>query len=222
MVTARAGWMAMQQDEESRAYLQSRLVTLSKLMFWSFVVLLGSMVVLYAQNPKIEPKNNNNIYVIATIGVLTLAIIWRGFLIRRQLPLKVLFGIDYFYAFGTGSIFASAAYIASELKSSAFVNLIWAILITFLRTIVIPSTGRRTAIAGTLVFVPLMLAAVGLALTTKQELPPDAYVMSGIMISVTVVLLATIGSRVIYGLRKQAAAATRLGQYTLDSKIGEG
>ncbi|HEY5927918.1 MAG TPA: serine/threonine-protein kinase [Kofleriaceae bacterium] len=222
MLTARAGWMALQRDEESRAYLQSRLAVLSKLMFWSFVVLLGSMVGLYAQYPGIEPPENNKIYVVATIGVLTLAVIWRGFLIRRQLPLRWLYAIDFFYAFGTGSIFASAAYIASELRSSAFVNLIWAILVTFLRTIVVPSTGLRTAIAGSLVFVPLMIACIGVAITTTQELPPDAYVSSGLMISATVVLLATIGSRVIYGLRRQADAAMRLGQYTLDSKIGEG
>jgi len=222
IVTSRAGWMAMARDEESRAYFQSRLVLMSKLMFWSFIVLLGSMVSLYAQYPDKEPPENRKIYVIATIGVFTLAVIWRGLLLRRQLRLEWLYTIDFFYAFGTGSIFASAAYIAATLRLSAMVNLIWAILITFLRTIVVPSTGKRTAIAGTLVFVPLMIAAVGLAITTKQELPPDAYVASALMIGVTVVLLATIGSRVIYGLRRQADAAMRLGQYTLDSKIGEG
>ncbi len=222
MVTARAGWMAVGQDEESRAYLQQRLSVLSKLMFWSFIVLLGSMLGLYTRYPQIEPADNNNIYIIATIGVLTLAIIWRGFLVRRQLPLKVLYAIDYFYAAGTGSIFASAAYIASDLHLSAMVNLLWAILVTFLRTIVIPSTGTRSAVAGTLTFSPLMLAALGLSLTTTQELPSDAYFMSALMISVTVVVLATIGSRVIYGLRRQAQTAMRLGQYTLDAKIGEG
>jgi serine/threonine-protein kinase len=222
MVTARAGWMAMQRDEESRAYLQERLVVLSRLMFWSFIVLLGSMVGLYTRHPNVEPRDNNDIYVVATIGVLVLAVIWRGFLVRREIPLKWLFAIDFFYAAGSGAIFASAAYIASDLRLSAMINLIWAILVTFLRTIVVPSTGQRTAIAGTLMFLPLMLAAIGLALTTKQELPPDAYIASGLMVGVTVVLLATIGSRVLYGLRRQASAATRLGQYTLDSKIGEG
>ncbi|HEX5062514.1 MAG TPA: protein kinase [Kofleriaceae bacterium] len=222
MVTSRAGWMGMARDEESRAYLQSRLVLMSKLMFWSFIVLLGSMVALYAQYPKKEPDGNRQIYIFAAIGVVTLAVIWRGFLLRRQLKLEWLYAIDFFYAAGTGSIFASAAYIASSLRLSAMVNLIWAILITFLRTIVVPSTGRRTAIAGTLVFLPLMLAAVGLAITTPQELPPDAYVASALMISVTVVLLATIGSRVIYGLRRQADVAMRLGQYTLDNKIADG
>ncbi len=209
-------------DEESRAYLQARLVVLSRLMFWSIIVLLGSMVLLYSQNPQIEPVDNNKIYVIATFGVVVLAVIWRGFLVRRELPLKWLYAIDFFYALGTGSTFAAAAYIASDLKLSAMINLIWAILITFLRTIVVPSTGRRTTIAGTLVFLPMLIAAIGLALTTTQELPSDAYVASAVMIMVTVVLLATIGSRVIYGLRRQATAAVRLGQYTLDSKIGEG
>jgi serine/threonine-protein kinase len=220
MVTARAGWQAMAQDEESRAYLQERLVVLSRLMFWSFVVLLGSMVGLYYKHAEIEPRDNGDIYIIGTIGMAVLAVIWRGFLVRRQLPLTWLYAIDFLYALGTGSIFASAAYIAWDLKLSAMVNLIWAILITFLRTIVVPSTGRRTAIAGALVFAPLLGAAI--AISSDQELPPDAYVASAVMISVTVVLLATIGSRVIYGLRRQASAAMRLGQYTLDRKIGEG
>ncbi|HEY5950617.1 MAG TPA: serine/threonine-protein kinase [Kofleriaceae bacterium] len=220
MVTARAGWMGMARDEESRAYLQARLVVLSRLMFWSFIVLLGSMVGLYTRYPRIEPKDNNDIYVIATVGVLILAVIWRGFLIRRQLRAEWLYAIDYFYAFGSGCIFAAAAYIAWDLRLSAMINLLWAILVTFLRTIVVPSTGRRTAVAGTLMFVPLGIAAV--AISPVQELPADAYVASGLMIAITVVLLATIGSRVIYGLRRQADAAMRLGQYTLDSKIGEG
>ena len=220
MVTSRAGWRALASDEESRAYLQERLVVLSRLMFWSFVVLLASMVGLYYVHAEIEPRDNDQIYVIGAIGVLVLAVIWRGLLLRRQLPLVWLYAIDFFYAFASGCVFASAAYIAWDLRLSAMINLIWAILVTFLRTIVVPSAGRRTAVAGTLVFAPLIVAAV--ALSPDQELPPDAYVASAVVISVTVVLLATIGSRVIYGLRRQVSAAMRLGQYTLERKIGEG
>jgi eukaryotic-like serine/threonine-protein kinase len=222
MVTARAGWMAVGQDEESRAYLQERLVLLSKLTFWSFIVLLASMVGLYAKYPRVAPVDNNDIYVIATIGLVVQAVIWRGFLVRRQLSLKVLYGIDWFYAAASGSIFASAAYISWDRAMSQMVNLIWAILVVFLRTIVIPSTGKRSAIAGTLMFIPFLVSALALAFTSEQELPPDAYFMSALMVSVTVIVLSTIGSRVIYGLRRQAQTAMRLGQYTLDSKIGEG
>jgi serine/threonine-protein kinase len=219
---SRVGWHGLARDEESRAYLQARLNVMSKLAFWSFIVLLASMVALYHRYPDIEPKRNNDIYVIGTIGVTILAIIWRGFLVRRQLSLRTLHAIDLFYAFATGIILSAASYLAPELKASAFANVLWSVLILFLRTIVVPSTGRRTAFAGILLFAPMIAAGIALAYTAKQELPPSAYVSSGVMISATVVVLAVVGSRIIYGLRRQVSAAMRLGQYTLDRKIGEG
>ena len=222
MVTSRAGWQVMQRDEESRAYLQARLVLLSKLMFWSFIVLVGAMVGLYRQHPQITPPRQNDIYVIATIGVALLAVIWRGFLVRRELSLRWLYTIDLFYACSTGIVFACAAYLASARHYAAWVNVMWAILTTFLRTIVIPSSGKRTAVAGVLMFAPLLVSSVLIALHTEPEIPADSYVAGALMIIVTVVLLATSGSRVIYGLRRQVSAAMRLGQYTLDRKIGEG
>jgi len=222
MIT-RVGWHGLARDEESRAYLQTRLNLMSKLAFWSFIVLLASMAALYHQYPEInEPKRDKYIYLIGTIGVTILAIIWRGFLVRRQLSLRTLHVIDLFYAFATGIVLGAASYLAPELKSSAFANMLWAVLIVFLRTIVVPSTGKRTAFAGALLFAPLIAAAIGLAYTAKQEVPPTAYVSSAAMISATVVVLAVVGSRIIYGLRRKASAAMRLGQYTLDRKIGEG
>ena len=172
-------------------------------MFWSFIVLLGGMVALYRQYPLIEPEDNDLIYMIGTIGVLVLAVIWRGFLVRRQLKVEVLYVIDLFYALATGTIFGAASYIAFELESSAFANLLWSCFMVFLRCIVVPSTGLRTAIAGALTFVPIVLAAIGLVFGGHQELPPPAYVSSAVLISSVVVLLATIGSRIIYGLRRQ-------------------
>ncbi|HUS30206.1 MAG TPA: hypothetical protein VMZ53_16980, partial [Kofleriaceae bacterium] len=223
MIT-RVGWHGSARDEESRAYLQARLTVLSKLAFWSFIALLGGMKVLYWRYPLIEPVDNNLIYLIATVGLVIEAIIWRGFLVRRQLRLEWLYAIDLFYALATGIIFGASTFIASDLQSSAFANMLWSCFMIFLRAIVVPSTGRRTAIAGVLLFLPLNLAGVGQALWRNKhiELPADAYVGSALVISCAVIVLVTIGSNVIYGLRKQASAAMRLGQYTLDRKIGEG
>jgi eukaryotic-like serine/threonine-protein kinase len=221
MVSSRAAWRGS-DDEESRAYLQSRLSVLSRLMFWSFAVLLGGMVLLYRRYPEIEPKDNGRIYVIAGAGVLILAVVWRGFLVRRELKLKTLYAIDLFYAAGTGTIFASAAYIAWDFSVSAWANLLWSCFTMFLRTIVLPSTGRRTAIAGALLFAPMQLAAIGLTFKTKTDLPAPAYISGMALIAVVVSSISTIGSRLIFGLRRQVNAAMRLGQYTLDSKIGEG
>ena len=65
------------------------------------------MVGLYRRYPDIEPADNNKIYVDRDASAcVVLAVIWRGFLVRRELPLKWLYAIDLFYATGTGTIFA--------------------------------------------------------------------------------------------------------------------
>ncbi|MDB4954281.1 MAG: serine/threonine kinase [Myxococcales bacterium] len=219
MVT-RAWWHAMASDKESRAYLQARLVVLSRLMFWSFIALLAMMVLLYARYPLIEPKRNHSIYAVAGTGVLILVLIWFGLLSRRTLSMRTLYVIDAFYMGGTGTIFAAAAVLASDLHLSSTANILWSCFVVFLRTIVVPSTGRRTAVVSAITFVPMVIAAV--MLSSEQELPADAFVFSVVLIAAVVILLATVGSRLIFGLRQQVSAAMRLGQYTLDSKIGEG
>jgi serine/threonine-protein kinase len=212
----------MSTDEEARAYLQARLVVLSRLMFWSFVALLVGMVLLYARYPDIEPKRNKSIYEVALVGMGILVVLWRGALLRRKVTLGQLYAIDLFYGTGTGTIFASAAYLASDLKLASTANILWSCMVIFLRAIVIPSTGTRTAVVGAFTFLPMILAALGLSITTTQELPLSAFVGSTVIISIVVILLATISSRIIYGLRRQVSAAMRLGQYTLGAKIGSG
>lgn len=215
---SRAGWHG--RDEESRAYLQARLTLLSKLAFWSFIILVGGMIALYAQYPHIQPKYNSRIYMIATAGLICEAIIWRGLLVRRQLDLKSLIAIDMFYAFASGAIFGGATAIAYDFGPSAEANAMWAVFMVFLRTIVIPSTGKRTAITGALTLVPLVIGRI--LVSGYQPLPALAYISSSIIVSAVVILLASIGSDVLYGLRRKVSEATRLGQYTLDRKIGEG
>lgn len=217
-IISRAGWHG--RDEESRAYLQARLTLLSKLAFWSFIVLLGGMIALYAQYPHIQPKHNSWIYVIATAGVVCEAMIWRGMLVRRQLDLKSLYAIDLFYAFASGAIFGGATAIAYDFRPSAEANAMWAVFMVFLRAIVIPSDGKRTLIAGSLTLAPVVIGRIIVA--PYQQLPQLAYISSSIIVSAVVVLLASIGSDILYGLRRKVSEATRLGQYTLDRKIGEG
>jgi eukaryotic-like serine/threonine-protein kinase len=228
MISSRSGWRAMGHDEESRARLQERLIALSRLMFWSFAVLALGMMALYWKYPTttehggIQPIRQGWINLISAAGVVSLAIVWRGVLVRRDLELRYLYAIDLFYAFSTGAIFASAAFLASDLVTSGWINLLWSCFIVFLRAIMLPSTGRQTAIAGTLTFIPMVLAIIGLSVVTTPELPRPAFIAGGFAIATLVISLATISSRLIYGLRKQVDAAMRLGQYTLDTKIGAG
>lgn len=198
-------------EEESRAYLQERLIVLSRLMFWSFVVLLVGMVMLYRTYPWLEPHRNNTIYTIALIGLAALTVIWRGALVRRKLTVGQLYAVDVFYGVATGTIFASAGYLASDLNVAQTANILWSCFVVFLRTIVVPSTGRRTAIVGAATFLPMLGAAIGLAGTPKQELPGAALVGSLVVIGTVVILLATVGSRLIFGLRRQVSEAIQLG-----------
>src|SRR5262245_15805588 len=96
MVT-RAWELGMASDEDSRALLQSRLIVLSRLMFWSFVALLGAMFALYQQYPKKTPEHQETIYIIAAVGIAALVVLWRGFLLRRTLSINALHAIDTFY-----------------------------------------------------------------------------------------------------------------------------
>ena len=107
---------------------------------------------------------------------------------------------------------------------SQYVSLIYGFFAVFTRAIVVPSTGPRTLV--------IALADVRAdrrrrdrcsAIFSCDDQRPAACSRSArSLLSAIAVLLATIGSHIIYGLRRQVSAAMQLGQYTLDRKIGEG
>jgi eukaryotic-like serine/threonine-protein kinase len=215
-------WLVNVSDAESRAYLQARLIVLSRLMFWSFVVLLGFMVVMYRVYADIAPRLNAYIYGLGLVGLSCLVVLWRVLLLRRPLAFEQLKRIDVFYSVGTGSIFGAAGALAYDLRPSAYVCLIYACLMVLLRAIVVPSTGRRTVVIAVLTCLPMTIATVVLVYISEQDIPGPVYVVGGIVICTMAILLAAVSSDILYGLRRQVSAAMQLGQYTLDGKIGEG
>ena len=91
------------------------------------------------------------------------------------------------------------------------------------RAVIVPSTPLRTVILSSLALLPLeVLTAVSVA--RSAVIGNTAFIATLSMISWAVVaaVVATVGSRVIYGLRRDTAKIKRLGQYTLEEKIGEG
>ncbi|MBA2543582.1 MAG: serine/threonine protein kinase [Deltaproteobacteria bacterium] len=210
-------------DEEARAYLQSRLTALWKVMFWAFVILITSQWVMYeVLYPSSRPLEQDIIYVTATCGLVILAVIWRGVLVRRTLAFGQLYGLDMFFAAGCGVTLSVVAVLAYDFQPAHYVCLIYGVFVVFTRAIVVPSTGRWTALTSTGTLAPLVAGALVLALIADVIAPgPMFFVLAAILAGVTT-LLATTGSRLIYGLRRQVTAAMQLGQYTLDRKIGEG
>ena len=208
-------------DEEGRAYLQERLRLCAKLLFWTFVALLGLALAAYHLFPVMKPAELGLVHGGGEVGLALLGATWIV-LAKRRLSLRALHALDVLYAVSTGLAFADGAMFSPDLRPAAYVALLGQVLVLFTRAIVVPSTGRRTAVVSTLALLPITAAGVGLALTAPLDMPPIAFVGGDIVISATVVLLASTGSRTIFGLRRQISAAMQLGQYTLDRKIGEG
>ncbi len=210
-------------EEESRAGLQSRLTMLWKVMFWAYLILVGSQWVLYELvYPAIRPAHQTAIYIIATSSLAMIAFIWRGILLRRQLTLAQLDGLDLFFAAGCGTVLGSVAVLAFDFPPSHYICLVYASFTVFTRAIVIPSSGRWTVLTAIATFVPMVIAAAVLSFDDNVGVPGPVFFVGATVLGAVAILLAATGSRVIYGLRRQVNAAVQVGQYTLERKIGEG
>ena len=217
-------WSPNATGEEMRAYLQERLALLSKLAFWIFWILVFFVHGLYEIYPELRPARVEIVDAFGVSGLVVLGLTWHFALRKRRSSLRALYTIDALYLLITGAAFGISAYFSAEQRGAVWSAFIWHTFIVFSRVIVVPSSGRRTAVVTAISYLPLWLAAIGMAAWTPAtlELPPVAFVVGGLLFICIAVLLATTGSRVIYGLRQQVTEAMQLGQYTLDQKIGEG
>ncbi len=217
-------WGSGGSDEEAREHLRARLTTLWKVMFWAFAALIGSQLVLYElYEPSIKPIHQDRIYMIATIGLVIMAVIWRGVLARNtKLSIDQLYAIDTFYSTASGVVLGFAAICAADFPPSHYVCLIYAAYAVFARAIVVPSSGRRTLIVATLNFVPLVAAALYLALYGTVQMPRSVFFLGATALCGVAVILAALGSDRIYGLRQKVTEVMQLGKYVLGEKIGEG
>ena len=102
------------------------------------------------------------------------------------------------------------------------------------RAVLVPSSAARTLWLGVAALIPHVAASTYVALTADNLLAPPALeqltrsdvalgiVVNSVAWSGVAIAISTVGSGVIYGLRAEADRIKRLGQYTLEVKIGEG
>ncbi len=219
-------WGSTQSEAESRAFLQERVTALFKLMFWSLIALMAFLATMYEldvyRQANIAPENRVVVYVASAIGLAGMAFCWRVLLVRRQLTISTLYRLDLAYSFFIGLAFGLSAYFQNDLRASGYLSVVYSTFTVFARALIIPSSPRRTLGASILTFLPMTLAALALAIQEPQDVPGPMYLVGHLLFSVAPILLATLGSQIIYGLREKVSAAQQLGQYTLDKKIGEG
>jgi serine/threonine-protein kinase len=215
-------WSSAPSEEEARAFLQARIAFLFKLMFWSLFALIAFLAGLYRFDEANAPDNRYTVYVISACGLGAMLFIWRALLVRRPLSMPTLYRLDLVYSLGIGASFGASAFLQNDLRVSGYLSVIYTTFTVFARALIVPSTGKRTAIASTITMLPMTAAALALALTREQDVPGPVFFGGYLMFCIMPIVLATLGSQTIYGLRQKFDAAKQLGQYTLDRKIGEG
>ncbi len=87
-------------------------------------------------------------------------------------------------------------------------------LVLYTRAIFIPSSARRTLAVSATAALPLAVYSL-----THETVRLSVWKVMWLLAAITV---ATAGSAVIYGLRREVRHARQLGQYTLEEKLGEG
>jgi len=107
--------------------------------------------------------------------------------------------------------------------SGVFENLIGFICILLLRSLIVPSTVKRTLLCGLLMCGPTILGVVlGRHRFDDQSLSWITMVGFSVNWSTIALIFSCVASAVLYGLRREVRDARRLGQYTLGEKLGEG
>jgi eukaryotic-like serine/threonine-protein kinase len=164
------------------------------------------------------------------VGLLSFIAIW---LIARRgsYSARVVRGLENTAIILTCGLFTAVPIALPIALRPDYVLILSLLLIVMTRSILVPSTARRTAIivvlVGVLVVAGSYIAVLGADLSAlppmiRRELRPVLTAFrSGAWWLLTAGLAVTT-SHVIYGLRREIHEARRLGQYALEEKLGEG
>ena len=208
--------------QAGRAYLQERIATFARVMFF----LMGAyyLFILVVRNVWDLPFKHDLIgLAVAAHALAGLGALWIYAKRKLRSELKVRW-MDFACAVDPSALIAVSVYMMRDIPIAPFGGYAGVSLMIFGRALIVPSTGRRTAFISTCSAIPL-LAAVSLNAYEN----PSGYILPGTLTVALVsvwcgaaIILSAYGSEIIYGLREQVREAKQLGQYTLIEKIGEG
>jgi eukaryotic-like serine/threonine-protein kinase len=208
----------------ARAFMQERIALWAH---WVFVLSGGFFVINLVTWPFLRAGSRGLVETLLQPGnvfhicaSLAFCIDW---LIARhaRLSLGALRAFDAFALIGGCFLFALMGLNLArmEIGESAAVGMYAGLLASantvLARAIAVPSTSKRTfwlSLSALLPLIPMTAMASGSVVSVVR-----IAIWSAVTITV-----ATVGSRVIFGLRTEAARVRRLGQYALEEKIGEG
>ncbi len=208
--------------DEQRDYVQKRLRAYLGLMggLWTFLFVgVGALRVF----TEVALRELTPIEVAAWGG--TCGALWLGVLaLRSPRSLSVLELVDTASILVQAVGIAALVYVARANFRPDLAALLGLSYFLIGRAAVVPSTPRRTLALGVAALVPLPIA--GWLLFDRQPVPglagPTTIVFVSLLWGTLAIVTSTTISRIIYGLERRVREASRLGQYTLESQIGEG
>jgi serine/threonine-protein kinase len=217
----RLGSVPVNSGEELR-FVQERLALFGKTIFFislAFLVVKGGFDLVHG---------DTRIGVIGrvshAIGTLVAFGLWRACATPRALSERALGAIDVGATLGACVCFALMAH--SFLQPwGVYLGLLAVGYTTIGRAVTVPSAPLRTLLLAIACFSGLLLSAAMMEVPgfVPAELGMSVRTLLDTLLwSISGAALATVTSKVIYGLQEKAIEARQLGQYTLEAKIGEG
>ena len=224
---------ATSETEEGREFFQARLA-----LFGGWVsVISGSFLVAFVlltlwNGPHIAipgvPIGDPSLYHLAATlvaGALWAVARWSGPLPVRTLEwleaISTLLMCGCFALMGIGFVQAHYA-VAQDPMHGLFGALLACSYVLFSRAVAVPSTPARTLVVSAVAILPMAAAS---AYEPAGANVPGIYLTAFVDVTtwcIAAVAMMVVASRVIFGLRAEVDKVRRLGQYTLEGKLGEG
>ena len=223
-----AGFGPTSSDEELRALYQERLGLQHQLSFWMGAGFLFIGNTFFALDPALGLRGVAMASATAfhAVGALVDLGLWRWLRgKKRSLSFGALTAIDV-----VGQTLVLCAIAGLFMQDRRFDRPdLGLVLVLFYqltaRAIVVPSTAQRTLLVGVLGSIPVLVVSylVSLRFTNPHGAPLDVIWPSYIALwCACATILTTAAARIIYGLRHEVEEARKVGQYTLQEKLGEG
>jgi eukaryotic-like serine/threonine-protein kinase len=202
------------------SFTRDRLALFGKTVSWIALTFLVLSLVLHAANVMPFWRPGMESHLAATLIALS---VWQ-IAKHVQLSESSLQALDTVGTLGMCVCLAVMGHrYAAEQPWGAFAGIFAVFHVTMARAIIVPSTAARTAAVTGLSFLGLVISQRLMPGPAPFDGAPSWLgVIPSLTWSGTVTMLATLASKVIYGLQERVFQARQLGQYTLEEKIGSG
>jgi serine/threonine-protein kinase len=210
-------------NEEERSFLQQRIALLAKLLFLLsllFSALLWTLVLF------VPALANRERWVNEFASASHLALLGSTWFVvaRFRLSPKLLPFADVVPMFAVSLMLGVTSVVGWDLEPQRYGVIVAACLVSLARVFVVPSSWQRTFVVSSLL---VLGPAAGTLVRAYWPMPgisasPAGPLVASLLWGTLSAVLAAVGSKVIFGLRREIRAARELGQYTLGAKLGEG